>query len=102
KLFYNELKSEFGSVLHTIFLFGSTAKGDFSEESDVDVCVVLNCSEHDLHSKYLYVGSDLALHISTLYETWVQVVSITKDQLDHSTLPIVSAIRRDGIEWNQG
>ena len=40
-----------GDKLDRVILFGSYARGDFTPESDIDIMVILNCSEEELLEK---------------------------------------------------
>ena len=46
RAFFDALQSRFGSRLADVRLFGSYARGDATEDSDVDVCVLIEDLTH--------------------------------------------------------
>lgn len=48
KLFAAEARRIYGSSLKEIILYGSCARGDFSDDSDIDVLVLLNVPPEDI------------------------------------------------------
>ena len=48
---YIELLSEiYGNHLKTVILYGSYARGDYTEDSDIDIMVLLDLSDIDIKS----------------------------------------------------
>ena len=43
-LFVEEAKKVYGVKLHDVILYGSCARGDFSQDSDIDILVLLDVS----------------------------------------------------------
>lgn len=46
-----ELIKLFGEKIERIILYGSYARGDFSLESDVDIMILLNCTQKEIMEK---------------------------------------------------
>lgn len=46
--FAEEVKRIFGSSVQTIILYGSCARGDFKEESDIDIMVLLDIPQEEI------------------------------------------------------
>ena len=89
----------FGSKLHSAILFGSYARGDFDEESDIDIMIIADMSAEDIAS---YRDSIDSLCGALLYEYGI-VVSITeKDTVTFNryadTLPFYRNIQKEGIK----
>ena len=42
KKYVDELKKIYGTYLKSVVLYGSYARGDFSEESDIDIMILLD------------------------------------------------------------
>ena len=55
ELYVDEIKKIYGTHVCQIILYGSYARGDFKEDSDVDIMILLDISESDLkvYSKQL-------------------------------------------------
>lgn len=43
-----ETRKEYGDMLKRVILFGSCARGDFDDESDVDIMILLDVSPEQL------------------------------------------------------
>lgn len=43
-----EAKREFGSVLKSVILYGSCARGDYDSESDIDIMVLLDIDPEEI------------------------------------------------------
>lgn len=46
--FAAEARKVYGSRLYAVILYGSCARGDFAEDSDIDVMVLLDVAEEEL------------------------------------------------------
>jgi predicted nucleotidyltransferase len=49
KKFLEEAKKIYGIKLQAIILYGSCARGDFEDDSDIDVLVLLNVPKEDIN-----------------------------------------------------
>jgi len=59
-----ELKSLFGERLRRVILFGSRARGDFNEESDVDIMVLADIEREKIteyRPQVVRISSDIGL-----------------------------------------
>ena len=52
EVFAGNVKKEIDSKLSDIILFGSYARGDYDEESDVDVAVIVDIPQGEEHTYY--------------------------------------------------
>ncbi len=89
------LREIYGSRLRGLYLFGSYARGDGNEESDVDVAVVLD----DFQSEWAEIQRT-SLLVSTLsLEYGISLVPVTIREWDwhHDDFPFYRNLRRDGI-----
>ena len=48
--YISEIKKIYGLHLRKVILYGSYARGDFEQNSDVDIMILLDISESDLKS----------------------------------------------------
>ena len=67
----NNLKKIYGNSLRKIILYGSYARGDFSDKSDVDILILLKMSDADTR---LYTNNliDMTYDFNEKYDIYVQ------------------------------
>ncbi|MCI8592462.1 MAG: nucleotidyltransferase domain-containing protein [Lachnospiraceae bacterium] len=88
----------YGDSLSRIILYGSYARGDNTEESDIDVMIILDCSEKDirrLRSQTAEMASDISLE----QEVFLSVLLRDKKHFENffDVLPFYQNIEREGI-----
>jgi uncharacterized protein len=91
-----ELQKLYGDELAALILFGSHARGDFHEESDIDFAVVLkdpNTRAAPEIFKTSYIDTDLSLKYGLMISTFP--TSFFK--VANSNQNIFREIRKDGI-----
>lgn len=89
----------FGNVLERIILYGSVARGTHSEESDVDIAVIVRRYTKDMHDKMIDLTVDLELE----YNKVLSVLLIDYDNFREweDVLPFYKNMKKDGIMlWN--
>lgn len=80
-----------GDQVHEIILYGSTARGEATEHSDVDILVVLETTEE---TKLLY---DLAFDIGLEHGVVISPHLKTKDNFEaRKEYPFLQNVRREG------
>lgn len=93
------LKEIFGNKLNSIILFGSYARGDFDEESDVDILVLVDLSANELSN---YRASVDSLCGKLLLEYGIVISAIEKDFETYNryrdVLPFYKNIVKDGVK----
>lgn len=89
------ISSEF--VVDRIILFGSVARGQFDEESDVDILIVLrDIPTHNIRNRI----STIILDINLEYDVNLSGLVVDKKTWDDgllSVLPIHEEVAREGI-----
>ena len=93
--FADAVRAHYGPCLAGVYLFGSRARGDHSEESDADVAVVLH-GPFDFWEERAWLG-DLAYDY--LLEHWLHIqpypFRLTEWDRADTRKDLVSAARRD-------
>lgn len=82
--------------LEEIKVFGSRARGDFSTESDLDVCLILRETSPEIEA----IISNLAWEVGFERQVIITTVEYTLETLNNSPLresPFVRAINQEGI-----
>ena len=85
----------FGNVLERIILYGSVARGTQTEESDVDIAVIVRKYTEDMHDKMIDLTVDLELE----YNKVLSVLLIDYDNFREweDVLPFYKNMKKDGI-----
>ena len=95
----NDIQNALGGKLHKIILYGSYARGDYNEDSDIDIMVLADISASDM-SKYRAIINDVANRVSLEYDTLV-TISIKNKQIFYNRLeilPFYQNVIKDGVE----
>ncbi len=92
-------KEIFGSSLNSVILFGSYARGDYEEESDIDILILADIPSEKLSD---YRGHIDSLCGDLLWEYGVVVSAIEKDTETYNRysniLPFYKNIVREGVK----
>ena len=92
-------KDLFQEHLHSVILYGSYARGDFDDESDVDILLLVDLDETTLQSYRIHLDRICG---DLLYD-YGYVVSITEKSIDTynrylNILPFYQNVSREGIK----
>ncbi len=93
--YFKTLVSQKAKV-HEIRVFGSRARGDATEESDLDVLVVVDCLDHETE-KYI---SDCAWEAGFPEDIIIMPVAISLDTLKNSPIResvFIKNVYREGV-----
>lgn len=85
------------SIPSVIYVFGSRARGDFNEDSDLDVCVLI---EDDRAEKRFDLSTELSKTISPDIELEVDIVTMTKESFaegKNKPYLVAHSIAKDGV-----
>jgi len=89
------LSKIYGERLKAVVLFGSYARGDYHEGSDLDVMIVL-----DTYKSYwdeLVRSSELASDLSLKYDITISRMIMSEEQWKKGELPVLKNIRIEGV-----
>jgi len=97
--FINRLHQDYGANLLRVILFGSKARGDFDEQSDLDVVVVVSMSGEDYWQHWRRIVG-MAWEVELAYS--LVISSIIKNEHDYTKMCehqslLARDIERDGI-----
>ena len=86
----------YGEGIEEIFLFGSVARGDYKEDSDIDILVVTNGERYDMLRKLSGMSFDLMLK----YKDYISVKTLSIEEfkkLLSMNSSFIEGILNDGI-----
>ena len=94
----NASKIIVGKDLDSVTLYGSYARGDFDEESDVDILLKIRCTPEELinyEEPIAQMCSDLSLE----YDIMISIHTVSLDVFNRfkKALPFYANIEKEGI-----
>jgi len=89
------LQSVYGNRLVAIILYGSVARGDYMEGSDVDVAIVLRGGF--FAAKEINRVGPIVSEISLRYGITISVLPVPEDWWRERRSPLLINLRKDGI-----
>ena len=97
--FINCLHQDYGANLLHVILFGSKARGDFDDQSDLDVLVVVRMSGDDYWQHWRRIV-DMAWEVELAYS--LVISSVIKNEPDYTKMCehqslLAHSVERDGI-----
>lgn len=89
-----------GGRLHSGYLYGSYARGDYDAESDVDILLTADMSNEEL-SAYQRQIARIASRMSLLHDVTVSVTVDPAEQFDRyqSILPYYRNVLQEGVRY---
>ncbi len=95
--FVARLREKFPDRVQNVILYGSRARGQGDEESDLDVLVLAYDTEPDLQAEVFRVATDLTLEYGQAFSAWLRTAQWLQ-WYQEAGLLLYRNIRRDGIE----
>lgn len=90
------LQTLYGDRLNGVVLFGSYARGDYDEESDIDLMVLLNDEQVNTYTE-IFQMSDLTLDFILRYGMAVSILPAPIRRYKESFGPVYQNARREGV-----
>ena len=95
KDFTETMKNHYGDRLSKIILYGSYARGDFNEESDIDFMVLLKDKEVRASKEILTIGDKL-YDLSISFLTMISAQVIPQFKFEKTNNLFYRNIKKDG------
>ena len=88
----------YGDKLNKIILYGSYARGDNTEESDIDIMIILNCDADEV-KELRGMTSEMASDISLEQGVFLSILLRDKKHFEDNLhfLPFYQNIAREGV-----
>ena len=93
--FKRAVKDIYGSRIKQIVLYGSWARGDASEESDIDLMVVLSGEVQP--GLELDRMIDVITDINLAYDVLISVLPVSEDDFNTLQSPLLLNVRQEGV-----
>lgn len=93
--FKSEIKKLYGEKLKHIILYGSWARNTSTDDSDIDLLIVLN--GEILSGREIDAMIDIITEINLKYDTLISVYPVSDQDYMKTNSPILMNIRKEGI-----
>lgn len=93
--FKKEIEKLYGDRLKQIILYGSHARGDFTEESDIDLLIVLKGKV--VPGKEIDRMIDIITEINLKYGMLISIYPVSEEDYKKVNSPLLINVRREGI-----
>lgn len=90
------LQALYGDRLNGVVLFGSYARGDYDEESDIDLMVLLNDERVDTIGEGFRL-SELTMNLIIDYGKAISPLMVAAQKYESSSMPVYQNARREGL-----
>ena len=100
--FVDEIKELYGDKFHQVILYGSCARGDYEEGSDIDLMVLLNVSQDEIKNergKARTVANNLDKEFDYDVLLMPTVQSRAHFEKYEKILPFFTNINKEGIAY---
>lgn len=97
--FIADVKNYLGSSVNSMIVYGSYARGDYTENSDIDILILVNSPEVEI-KKYEDQVIDYAFDLELEYGKCLSPIIKNQEVFDYwsDTLPFYRNIKREGVK----
>jgi len=94
-----ELLKIYGSHLKSVILYGSYARGDYTQDSDIDIMILLDFSDMEIKA-YRHQLSYLTYDFNMEYNMDIKPIAKNAEHFQKwfEVYPFYSAVNREGVE----
>jgi uncharacterized protein len=92
----DELTQIYGERLDHIILYGSRARGDARDDSDIDILIVLK--DEFNYSEMLRLSSNLTASLSLEHDVVISRAFVSKKEFKNRQTPFLMNVRREGMQ----
>ena len=97
--YVSELEKIYGAYLKSVILYGSYARGDFSEESDIDIMILLDLDDM-LIKKYRHELSGITYDFNMDYNIDIKPIAKSQEHFEkwEDTYPFYKNVKNEGMK----
>lgn len=94
-----ELQKIYGAHLQSVILYGSYARGDFTEESDVDIMILLDLPDEEIKS-YRHQLSEQTFDFNMDFDLDIKPIAKSKEHFMKwvENYPFYANVNREGVK----
>jgi len=91
------LKRVYGNRLESVILYGSFAKNQATEDSDIDIAIILKGKVNTL--KEMDKINDFINNIELEYDELITILPISSNEIKNSIWPLYKSLKKEGIQF---
>ena len=97
--YVSELEKIYGAYLKSVILYGSYARGDFSEESDIDIMILLDLDDM-LIKKYRHELSGITYDFNMDYNIDIKPIAKSQEHFEkwEDIYPFYKNVKNEGVK----
>jgi len=97
-LYVKKVEAIYGKHLRQIILFGSYARGDYHEDSDIDIMILLNLSDTEIKN-FRHKLSDLTFEFNMDHDLDIKPIAKNEDHFYKwvEAYPFYSSVNKEGV-----
>lgn len=97
--YVSELEKIYGAYLKAVILYGSYARGDFSEESDIDIMILLDLDDMRI-KKYRHELSGITYDFNMDYDVDIKPIAKSQEHFEkwEDTYPFYKNVKSEGVK----
>ena len=96
-LYRDALKREYPGIIQRMIVYGSKARGDAHEQSDIDIVIIVTNESRHLHRPLRELGHDLATLKPVLPQLFVHTEKSWTDRVKKG-FPFQQNVEREGVD----
>lgn len=99
KQYVNKIKGIYGSHLKAVLLYGSYARGDYREDSDIDIMILLNITDLEIEN-YGNKLSDMTYDFNMDHDVDIKPIAKYDEHFRYwlKAYPFYANVEREGIK----
>lgn len=99
KQYVNQIKELYGQHLKSVILYGSYARGDYREDSDIDIMILLNIADLEIEN-YGQQLSDMTYDFNMDYDVDIKPIAKSDAHFRYwlKAYPFYANVEREGIK----
>lgn len=92
------LQKIYGSHLRTVLLYGSYARGDYKEDSDIDIMILLDMEEMDI-KRFRHELSGCTFDFNMDHDLDIKPIAKSKEHFEYwaDVYPFYENVKKEGV-----